>query len=176
MDISNLLQCVFMIKTFGLVQDPTSVSEEKRVVLRCRIKCTLDLNTNFIWYKNRQPVPKNDAYSNSLYLDPVSVEDSGRYSCAVKGREDLHSPEETQCQIRPKKHLLCQSVPLVKYSDANPPHLSRLQCFPGFLWWGRGSVLDAGALLVLIYWILKRSTGGGDTITVTHSVHPDPQQ
>lgn len=105
---------ILTVTDLQLVMDPTSVSEEKRVVLRCRIKCTLDLNTNFIWYTNRQPVPKNDAYSNSLYLDPVSVEDSGRYSCAVKGREDLHSPEETQCQIRPKKHLLCQSVPLVK--------------------------------------------------------------
>uniref|UniRef100_A0A4W5JL83 B-cell receptor CD22 n=1 Tax=Hucho hucho TaxID=62062 RepID=A0A4W5JL83_9TELE len=78
-----------------LEMDPTSVSERENVTLTCRTKCTLDPITAYSWYKNGQPIPNSSTYSPVYSLFSVSSEDTGRYSCAVKGHEDLPSAEET---------------------------------------------------------------------------------
>uniref|UniRef100_A0A4W5K1J6 Ig-like domain-containing protein n=1 Tax=Hucho hucho TaxID=62062 RepID=A0A4W5K1J6_9TELE len=78
-----------------LEMDPTSVSEGERVTLTCRTKCTLDPITAYSWYKNRHPIPNSKTYSPVYSLFSVSSEDTGRYSCAVKGHEYLPSAEET---------------------------------------------------------------------------------
>uniref|UniRef100_A0A4W5MB27 Ig-like domain-containing protein n=1 Tax=Hucho hucho TaxID=62062 RepID=A0A4W5MB27_9TELE len=78
-----------------LEMDPTSVSERENVTLSCRTKCTRDPITAFSWFKNGQPIPNSNTYSPVYSLFSVSSEDTGRYSCAVEGHEDLPSPEET---------------------------------------------------------------------------------
>ncbi|XP_045568524.1 uncharacterized protein, partial [Salmo salar] len=72
---------------------PATVTEGQKVILTCSTTCTLTDNPNptYIWYKNGHVTTQ----SNSLFLNPVSSEDAGRYSCAVEGHKDLYSPEET---------------------------------------------------------------------------------
>uniref|UniRef100_A0A4W5P0P7 Ig-like domain-containing protein n=1 Tax=Hucho hucho TaxID=62062 RepID=A0A4W5P0P7_9TELE len=112
--------------------DPTSVSESENVTLTCRTKCTLDPIKAIIWYKNGQPVPNSKTYSSVYSLFSVSSEDTGRYSCAVEGREDLPSPEETltvtygprntSVSVSPSGEIVeGSSVTLTCFSDANPP-------------------------------------------------------
>uniref|UniRef100_A0A674AQI1 Ig-like domain-containing protein n=1 Tax=Salmo trutta TaxID=8032 RepID=A0A674AQI1_SALTR len=67
----------------------------ENVTLTCRTKCTLDPITVYSWYKNGQPIPNSNTYSPVYILFSVSSEDTGRYSCAVEGHEDLPSAEET---------------------------------------------------------------------------------
>uniref|UniRef100_A0A4W5MB45 Ig-like domain-containing protein n=1 Tax=Hucho hucho TaxID=62062 RepID=A0A4W5MB45_9TELE len=110
---------------------PATVTEGQRVTLACGTICTLTDNPNpsYIWYKKGQRLTNQN---NSLILNPVSSEDAGRYSCAVEGFEDLHSPEETlTVKYGPKNtrasiHLSDEivegsSVTLTCISDANPP-------------------------------------------------------
>uniref|UniRef100_A0A4W5KIF3 B-cell receptor CD22 n=1 Tax=Hucho hucho TaxID=62062 RepID=A0A4W5KIF3_9TELE len=78
-----------------LEMDPTSVSERENVTLTCRTKCKLDPITAYSWYKNGQPIPNSNTSSPVYILFSVSSEDTGRYSCAVEGHEDLPSAEET---------------------------------------------------------------------------------
>ncbi|XP_053532491.1 sialoadhesin-like isoform X2 [Ictalurus punctatus] len=63
------------------------------VTLSCITSCTLSNNPTYMWYKNGQPVTDKLTKHNKLYL--ISSEDAGNYSCAVRGREDLRSPELT---------------------------------------------------------------------------------
>ncbi|XP_053085333.1 sialoadhesin isoform X2 [Pangasianodon hypophthalmus] len=63
------------------------------VTLSCIASCTLSNNPTYMWYKNGQPVTNKLTKHNKLYL--ISSEDAGDYSCAVRGREDLRSPEQT---------------------------------------------------------------------------------
>ncbi|KAG7313786.1 hypothetical protein KOW79_021600 [Hemibagrus wyckioides] len=63
------------------------------VTLSCITSCTLSNSPTYLWYKNRQPVTDKLTKHNKLYL--FFSEDAGNYSCAVKGREDLRSPEQT---------------------------------------------------------------------------------
>ncbi|XP_053532494.1 sialoadhesin [Ictalurus punctatus] len=55
--------------------------------LICITTCTLSNNPTYIWYKNGQRV--TDPYRNYLY---VNSGESGSYSCAVSGHEELRSP------------------------------------------------------------------------------------
>ncbi|XP_071208643.1 B-cell receptor CD22-like isoform X2 [Salvelinus alpinus] len=109
---------------------PATVSEGQTVTLTCSTTCTLTDNPNptYIWYKNGHVTNQ----SNSLFLNPVSSEDAGRYSCAVEGHEDLHSPEETltvrygpkntSVSVSPSGEIMeGSSVTLTCSSDANPP-------------------------------------------------------
>uniref|UniRef100_A0A8C7KW78 Ig-like domain-containing protein n=1 Tax=Oncorhynchus kisutch TaxID=8019 RepID=A0A8C7KW78_ONCKI len=73
----------------------TIVTEGQPVTLTCSTTCTLTANPTYIWKKNRQRLTNPKTKSNYLYLDPVSSEDTGRYSCAVNGHENLPSAEET---------------------------------------------------------------------------------
>ncbi|XP_053532426.1 sialoadhesin [Ictalurus punctatus] len=63
------------------------------VTLSCITSCTLSNNHTYMWYKNGQPVTDKLTKRNKLYLN--SSEDAGNYSCAVRGRGDLRSPELT---------------------------------------------------------------------------------
>uniref|UniRef100_A0A4W5JYI6 Ig-like domain-containing protein n=1 Tax=Hucho hucho TaxID=62062 RepID=A0A4W5JYI6_9TELE len=119
-------------KNVVLEMDPTSVSERENVTLTCRTKCTLDPITAYSWYKNGQPITNSNTYSPVYILFSVSSEDTGRYSCAVKGHEDLSSAEETltvRCKYMGYKSLVFSpsgeivegsSVTLTCSSDANP--------------------------------------------------------
>uniref|UniRef100_A0A8C7NP14 B-cell receptor CD22 n=1 Tax=Oncorhynchus mykiss TaxID=8022 RepID=A0A8C7NP14_ONCMY len=111
---------------------PTSVSESESVTLICRTKCTLDPIAAFIWYKNGQPIPNSNTSSPVYILFSVSNEDTGRYSCAVEGHEDLPSAEETltvrygprntSVSVSPSGEIVEGSlVTLTCSSDANPP-------------------------------------------------------
>ncbi|XP_055770715.1 sialoadhesin-like [Salvelinus fontinalis] len=115
-----------------LKMDPTSVSEGERVTLTCRTNCTLDPITAYSWYKNGQPIPNSNTYSPVYSLFSVSSEDTGRYSCAVEGHEDLPSTEETltvtyhprntSVSVSPSGEIVeGSSVTLTCSSDANPP-------------------------------------------------------
>ncbi|XP_045078647.1 B-cell receptor CD22-like [Coregonus clupeaformis] len=110
---------------------PPTVTEGQKVTLTCSTTtCTLSDNPNptYIWYKNGHVTNQ----SNSLFLNPVSSEDAGRYSCAVEGHEVLHSPEETltvrygpkdsSVSVSPSGEIVeGSSVTLTCSSDANPP-------------------------------------------------------
>ncbi|KAI5629900.1 hypothetical protein C0J50_10437 [Silurus asotus] len=63
------------------------------VTLSCITSCTLPNNPTYMWYKNLQPVTNKPTKHNKLYLS--SSKDAGNYSCAVRGCEELCSPEET---------------------------------------------------------------------------------
>ncbi|KAI5629890.1 sialoadhesin isoform X2 [Silurus asotus] len=62
------------------------------VTLSCITSCTLSNNPTYMWYKNRQPVTNKPTKHNKLYL--ISSEDAGNYSCAVRGLEELRSPDQ----------------------------------------------------------------------------------
>ncbi|GAA6073700.1 sialoadhesin [Tachysurus ichikawai] len=66
--------------------------EQTTVTLGCITSCTLPNSPIYMWYKNGQPVISKLTKHNKLYL--ISSEDAGNYSCAVKGRDDLRSPEQ----------------------------------------------------------------------------------
>nr|XP_029509306.1 B-cell receptor CD22-like [Oncorhynchus nerka]XP_029509307.1 B-cell receptor CD22-like [Oncorhynchus nerka]XP_029509308.1 B-cell receptor CD22-like [Oncorhynchus nerka] len=109
---------------------PATVTEGQKVTLTCSTTCTLSDNPNatYIWYKNGHVTNQ----SNSLFLNPVSSEDAGRYSCSVEGHEDLPSDEETltvtygpkntSVSVSPSGGIVeGSSVTLTCSSDANPP-------------------------------------------------------
>ncbi|XP_053532421.1 B-cell receptor CD22 [Ictalurus punctatus] len=93
--------------------------------LSCITTCTLSNNPTYIWYKNGQPV--TDWYRNYLY---VTSEESGSYSCAVRGREELrspavYSPKNTSAVVLSSGDTVeGGSVTLSCSSDANPPVLT----------------------------------------------------
>ncbi|KAK6300879.1 hypothetical protein J4Q44_G00289770 [Coregonus suidteri] len=107
---------------------PATVTEGQKVTLTCSTTCILRDNPTYVWYKNGHVTNQ----SNSLFLNPVSSEDAGRYSCAVEGHEVLPSPEETlTVRYGPKNSSVSvspsgkivegSSVTLTCSSDANPP-------------------------------------------------------
>ncbi|KAL1005550.1 hypothetical protein UPYG_G00060550 [Umbra pygmaea] len=111
--------------------NPTSVSEGERVTLLCRTTCQMDPIPEYIWYKYGKPVTRNGT-NTMLILYPVTSEDAGNYSCAVKGRDDLRSPENTlnviygpkntSVSVSPSGEIVeGSSVTLTCSSDANPP-------------------------------------------------------
>ncbi|XP_017313159.1 B-cell receptor CD22 isoform X2 [Ictalurus punctatus] len=110
---------------------PAEVTEGQSVVLICKTTCSLT-DPTFIWYKNRRDLTTNTPKSNELHLQPVSSEDAGSYSCAVRGYEHLPSPDQTLRVRYPPKRVSVSisssgeivegsSVTLTCSSDANPP-------------------------------------------------------
>uniref|UniRef100_I3K9A8 Ig-like domain-containing protein n=1 Tax=Oreochromis niloticus TaxID=8128 RepID=I3K9A8_ORENI len=67
------------------------VTEGQRVTLTCSTSCPLTDNTNYIWYLNSRPLTPRENQNKHLILDPVSREDAGSYSCAVKTNKDISS-------------------------------------------------------------------------------------
>ncbi|KAL1005546.1 hypothetical protein UPYG_G00060510 [Umbra pygmaea] len=114
-----------------LEMDHVTVSEGDRVTLTCRTKCTLDPIPEYIWFKNGQTIENSNNYSTTRIFS-VTSEDSGRYSCAVKGHEDIRStktnltvryaPKNTSVSVSPSGEIVeGSSVTLTCSSDANPP-------------------------------------------------------
>ncbi|XP_060716484.1 B-cell receptor CD22-like [Tachysurus vachellii] len=115
---------------------PAEVTEGQSVVLTCKTTCNLT-DPTFIWYKNSRNLITNTKKNNEVHLQSVSSEDAGSYSCAVRGYEHLHSPDQTlrvRCHgtlDRPKNVSVSispsgeivegSSVTLTCSSDANPP-------------------------------------------------------
>ncbi|XP_047434997.1 B-cell receptor CD22-like [Mugil cephalus] len=71
------------------------VTEGERVSLTCRTSCPLPANTNYIWYFNNRPVNLTHNQRKHLLLDPVSSQDSGNYTCAVRTNRDINSALKT---------------------------------------------------------------------------------
>ncbi|KAF4075482.1 hypothetical protein AMELA_G00234940, partial [Ameiurus melas] len=110
---------------------PAEVTEGQSAVLICKTTCSLT-DPTFIWYKNRRDLTTKTTKSNELHLQPVSSEDAGSYSCAVRGYEHLPSPAQTLRVRYPPKNVSVSfsssgeivegsSVTLTCNSDANPP-------------------------------------------------------
>ncbi|XP_042171288.1 sialoadhesin-like isoform X2 [Oncorhynchus tshawytscha] len=89
---------------------PATVTEGQKVTLTCSTTCTLGNNPTYVWYKNGHVTNQ----STSLFLNPVSSEDAGRYSCAVEGHEDLPLLKRLSLSHTAQRTPQCQSVPLVK--------------------------------------------------------------
>ncbi|XP_035282685.1 basement membrane-specific heparan sulfate proteoglycan core protein-like [Anguilla anguilla] len=114
---------------------PSTVSEGVSVTLTCKITCTdLTGSQTFIWYKNGQFLQNTtQKYENHNYLQfKASSGDTGSYSCAVRGHENLPSPAVTLSVRYPPKNTSVavspsgeivegSSVTLTCSSDANPP-------------------------------------------------------
>uniref|UniRef100_W5JZM3 Ig-like domain-containing protein n=1 Tax=Astyanax mexicanus TaxID=7994 RepID=W5JZM3_ASTMX len=73
------------------VEGPERVMEGDKVTLTCKTTCRLTDRTSFTWYRNGAALSSR---TEQLYLQSVSREDAGRYSCAVLD-QNLHSPEVT---------------------------------------------------------------------------------
>ncbi|XP_017568695.2 uncharacterized protein LOC108436608 isoform X1 [Pygocentrus nattereri] len=71
----------------------STVLDDQTVTLMCSSTCTLPNNPTYMWYKNGQPVTNKHTRDNKLYLK--CSEDTGSYSCAVRGHEELRSPDQT---------------------------------------------------------------------------------
>ncbi|KAF5906472.1 B-cell receptor CD22-like, partial [Clarias magur] len=110
---------------------PAEVTEGQSAVLICKTTCSLT-DPTFIWYKNSRDLTTNTIKSNEVHLQPVSSEDAGSYSCAVRGYEHLPSPAQTlsvryspknvSVSISPSGEIVeGSSGTLTCSSDANPP-------------------------------------------------------
>ncbi|XP_041958578.1 B-cell receptor CD22-like [Alosa sapidissima] len=119
------------VKYLQVLITPEAVKEGDSVSLTCDTTCILT-NPAFIWYKNGQPVTyQHTTRDNKLHLNPVSSEDAGSYSCAVKGDESLsstavflnikYSPRNVSVSISPSGIEAGSPVTLTCSSDANPP-------------------------------------------------------
>ncbi|KAG5278044.1 hypothetical protein AALO_G00094570, partial [Alosa alosa] len=74
------------------VVTPRRVKEGDNVTLTCNTTCNLTSSPSFIWSKDGRPVEKKQIINNQLQLHPVSYEDEGSYTCAVRGHDGLPSP------------------------------------------------------------------------------------
>ncbi|KAI4881094.1 hypothetical protein NFI96_029121, partial [Prochilodus magdalenae] len=72
---------------------PNTVLDGQTVTLICSSRCTLPNSPSYMWYKDGQPVANRPTKDNKLYLR--CGEDAGSYSCAVRGHEELRSPDRT---------------------------------------------------------------------------------
>ncbi|XP_041959763.1 Fc receptor-like protein 5 isoform X2 [Alosa sapidissima] len=69
------------------------VTEGQHVTLTCSTTCMLSPSPPYVWYRNGQPVThRHHGRDKDFHLSSVSTEDSGHYSCAVQGHEQLTSP------------------------------------------------------------------------------------
>ncbi|KAI4889287.1 hypothetical protein NFI96_022544, partial [Prochilodus magdalenae] len=121
------------LRVTGLwVEYPERVVEKNTTLLTCKTNCTLTSKPKYIWYKNGHRINRSDEDTNTLLLQPTRIEDSGRYSCAVKGSEHLPSPAVSLSVRYPPKNVSVSisaigeivegsSVNLSCSGDANPP-------------------------------------------------------
>ncbi|XP_008293150.1 uncharacterized protein LOC103367033, partial [Stegastes partitus] len=83
-------------------------TEGQTVTLMCSTSCPLTENpAAYIWYKNGEFVYED---WSPWYQELVSSEEAVRYSCAVKGYEDLRAPEVSVDSVSP----VCFSVTYAK--------------------------------------------------------------
>ncbi|KAJ8362495.1 hypothetical protein AAFF_G00372010 [Aldrovandia affinis] len=111
--------------------NPATVTERQWVTMTCRTTCTLSGSPAFIWYKNKLPLSTTNMYNNYLQFT-ASSEDSGSYSCGVRGQTNLSSPavtlsvryapKSTSVSVSPSGEIVeGSSVTLTCSSNANPP-------------------------------------------------------
>ncbi|KAL7845248.1 hypothetical protein AOLI_G00234400 [Acnodon oligacanthus] len=114
------------------VESPERVSEGDTTRLTCTTTCPLTDGPTYIWYKNGRRVDRNEEDTNVLPLQPTRIEDTGIYSCAVRGYEHLPSPAVALSVRYPPKNVSVSispsgeivegsSVTLTCSGDANPP-------------------------------------------------------
>ncbi|XP_037399396.1 B-cell receptor CD22-like isoform X1 [Pygocentrus nattereri] len=114
------------------VESPERVSEGNTTRLTCTTTCPLPDRPTYIWYKNGRRVDRNDEETNVLSLRPTRIEDTGSYSCAVRGYEGLpspaaalsvrYSPKNVSVSISPSGEIVeGSSVTLTCSCNANPP-------------------------------------------------------
>ncbi|XP_017568697.2 uncharacterized protein LOC108436608 isoform X3 [Pygocentrus nattereri] len=85
--------CTYTCPTLQVRVISSTVLDDQTVTLMCSSTCTLPNNPTYMWYKNGQPVTNKHTRDNKLYLK--CSEDTGSYSCAVRGHEELRSPDQT---------------------------------------------------------------------------------
>ncbi|XP_039503441.1 B-cell receptor CD22-like isoform X4 [Pimephales promelas] len=113
------------------VESPERVTEGDSVSLTCKSSCALTDRATFIWYRNSLKILTESKFRNTLILNPVRREDSGRYSCAVDGHThvspDVHlnvmyPPRNVSVSIIQSGQIWAgDSVTLKCTSDSNPP-------------------------------------------------------
>uniref|UniRef100_A0A4W5R2L4 Ig-like domain-containing protein n=1 Tax=Hucho hucho TaxID=62062 RepID=A0A4W5R2L4_9TELE len=113
-----------------VIKNPDTVKEGQKVTLTCSTMCTL--NYNFYIYKDKLRLPSPNRHWN-LYLDSVSSEDAGSYSCVLVGLKNQRSlaatlivrypPRSTTVTVSTDQNKIVEgsSVTLTCSSDANPP-------------------------------------------------------
>nr|XP_046210022.1 B-cell receptor CD22-like [Oncorhynchus gorbuscha] len=112
---------------------PDIVIEGEKVWISCSTSCILKQNsTDYIFYKDKLRLPSPNRHW-VLYLDPVSSEDAGSYSCVLVGLENQPSlgatltvrypPRSTTVTVSTDQNKIVEgsSVTLTCSSDANPP-------------------------------------------------------
>ncbi|XP_038568746.1 uncharacterized protein LOC119898645 isoform X3 [Micropterus salmoides] len=88
----------------GVTLVVTEVTEGQRVTLTCSTSCPLTDNTNYIWYLNSRRLTGPETQNKHLVLEPVSSQQAGKYSCAVKTHNNSSSREKTlTVQSKPGK-------------------------------------------------------------------------
>ncbi|XP_076140788.1 sialic acid-binding Ig-like lectin 16 isoform X2 [Alosa pseudoharengus] len=109
---------------------PGQVKEGEQLELTCDITCPVTSSQTFFKWSKDSRLLSDQNHRRQLVLDPVMAEDTGRYSCALAGQQELHSPAvEVLVQYSPKnttaivlgEPLGTASVTLTCSSDANPP-------------------------------------------------------
>ncbi|KAL2086690.1 hypothetical protein ACEWY4_017749 [Coilia grayii] len=113
----------------------TTVTEGQKVTLNCSSSCPGDTNPTYIWYHNSLLLDSQKmAKKNKLTLRSATSDNSGSYSCAIKGHEDHPSPAKAltvRCEYAPRNTSASvnpssntaegDTVTLTCSSDANPP-------------------------------------------------------
>ncbi|XP_039503383.1 B-cell receptor CD22-like [Pimephales promelas] len=131
------------------VESPERVTEGDSVSLTCKSSCALTDRATFIWYRNSLKILTESKFRNTLILNPVRREDSGRYSCAVDGHThvspDVHlnvmyAPRNVSVSISPSGVIVeGDSVTLNCISDSNPPAVN-------FSWFKGGTIVGSGRI------------------------------
>ncbi|XP_061072618.1 B-cell receptor CD22-like isoform X2 [Conger conger] len=116
------------VTALQVIMYPGTVTEGQSVTLNCSTTCNLTGRPAFTWYRDGSPL----SFTTQTHQLTASSEDGGRYSCVVKGYEDLpspavalsvnYSPKDTSVSVSPSGEILeGSSVTLTCSSDANPP-------------------------------------------------------
>ncbi|XP_039503171.1 B-cell receptor CD22-like isoform X3 [Pimephales promelas] len=134
------------------VESPERVTEGDSVSLTCKSSCALTDRATFIWYRNSLKILTESKFRNTLILNPVRREDSGRYSCAVDGHTHV-SPDVQINVMYPLRNISVSispsgvivegdSVTLNCISDSNPPALN-------FSWFKGGTIVGSGRIFII---------------------------
>ncbi|XP_062395785.1 B-cell receptor CD22-like [Sardina pilchardus] len=124
------------------------VKEGNLVTLTCNTTCNLPDSSSFTWSKDGRPVEEKQIIYNQLQLHPVSYEDEGSYTCAVKGHEGFPSPPM-------KMKVMCPTVVFSDIEDAVEGDAVTLTCnttcnvpdSPSFTWSKDGRPVEAKQII-----------------------------
>ncbi|XP_015238696.1 PREDICTED: uncharacterized protein LOC107090050 [Cyprinodon variegatus] len=153
-------------------------TEEQKVTLMCKSSCPLtESPAAFIWYQNREFLYEDWSH---WYRELVSSDQAVRYSCAIKGYEDLRSPEVSvdflnqncfgvrypNVEVCPRKLKSAEEPCFIMYPKEVNVDLTkgndsvRLTCNTScpaadssttFLWYWKGNVLDCMSQGILVF-------------------------